>query len=280
MLCLVLAACGSDDKKDDGGSTSSTPSQQASAPDGLVKSGQLTVCMDISFPPMESYEDGSDTPVGFDVDLAKAVAENWGASAEFINTTFDGLLPAVQAGRCDVAWSGMYVTPERLAAFPAVPYYKSQTVLLVQPGNPSGIASTDDLSGKTVAVQSGTSLASALADINKKLTGAGKGAIKIQEYAKGTELVQQLIVGRADAAMTIDTEAAYRLTQNPGKFEVGYRFPETQTYGLYFNPDVPAVGAGIAKTLQALQADGSLDAVAKGQGLDPANLATGAPVTK
>lgn len=275
---LVLAACGDDD--DDGGSDAGSGSGSSAqvesdlkAPTGLVEDGKFTACMDISFPPFEYTEPGSSEPKGFDVAVIRAVAEAWGVEPVYKNTQFDGLLPALSSGRCDVAWSAMFVDAERTKSFPAVPYYKTGTVLLVQEGNPSGISSPEDLAGKVVAAQNGTLLLKSAKELAKQLAADGKTPPDVQGYPKATDLIQQLVVGRADAAVTQDTEAGYRALQNPGQFEVGYEYPEKETFGVYHRKDATELGTALTEALRTLDEDGTLEKIAEEEGVPPGGLA-------
>jgi polar amino acid transport system substrate-binding protein len=278
LACLLgatmLAACGDDD---DGGGAGSGSTAQAEpgpkAPTELVEPGKFTACMDISFPPFEYTEPGSSTPLGFDVAVIRAVADAWGVEPVYKNTQFDGLLPALSSGRCDVAWSAMFVDAERTKAFPAIPYYETGTVLLVQEGNPSRISSPEDLAGKVVAAQNGTLLLKSAKELAKQLAADGRTPPEVQGYPKATDLIQQLVVGRADAAVTQDTEAGYRALQNPGQFEVAYEYPEKETFGIYHRKDASELGAALTEALRALDENGTLERIAEQEGVPPEGLA-------
>src|SRR5947207_5769273 len=82
--------------------------------------GSFKYCNDPTFPPMES-KTTSGKPVGFDVDMANAIAKLWRVKASFVGTAFTGLLPALAAHKCHVVLSGIFITPDRTAKFPAVP---------------------------------------------------------------------------------------------------------------------------------------------------------------
>src|SRR5207253_2031610 len=117
--------------------------------------GSFNYATDPPSPPMES-KTTSGKPIGFDVDLAGAIGKLWRVKATFVSTAFPGLLPALAAHKCHVVLSGIFVTPDRTAKFPAVPYMRTHRALIVQGGNPKGIKSPNDLAGKNVAVQTGT----------------------------------------------------------------------------------------------------------------------------
>ncbi len=221
-----------------------------------IRDGQFTVCTDPSYPPMEFYrQSGQRDPVGFDMDLAAALAKAWGAAPHVIATEFPGLLPALAAGRCDAVISGMFVTPARTAQFPAVPYLRSSMVLLVKAGT-SGVAGPDDLSGKIVAVQAGTEYEKRAHALDASLKAAGKPGLTVQAYPKGSDVAEQLLTGRANVGITQDTEAAYRADAQPGTFAVVYTYPPDDNFGVYLpkGADVATVQAAIDK----LRADGEL----------------------
>jgi polar amino acid transport system substrate-binding protein len=264
LLAAAAAGCGSNSvdkavQSNDSGSNTTASKASVAAPAAIKSQGKITTCMDVSFPPMEFYQ-GANTkqPIGFDVDLMNAVAGTMGVKADFTPTSFDGLLPSLSSSRCDVVASGLFVTSERTKAFPAVPYLRSSRVLLVKDGNPSGIKSPDDLAGKTVATQSGTEYAKSLKKFNGELTAAGKQGLRLQTYPKASDAVQQVVVGRADAALTQDTEAAYRISTQPGSFEVGYRYPATDVFGAYHRSDEKDLGKALQSAVGKLRDDGTL----------------------
>ena len=110
------------------GAQEATPSAEAFGDDGV-----LTNCVDPSFPPMEYFESQeAQEPIGFDIDLVNAIGERLGVEVTHVPTEFTGLLPALDAGRCDVVASGIYLTAERLETFDAQPYYDTSIVLLTR----------------------------------------------------------------------------------------------------------------------------------------------------
>jgi polar amino acid transport system substrate-binding protein len=151
---LALAGCAG------GGSDNATGDPAGGGGDdfGLVAPGTLTVCSDIPYPPFE-FED-ADSPSGysgFDIDLLTAIAESLDLEFAVQDVGFDGLQSGttLAAGECDIAASAMTITEERQANIDfSDPYYDSLQSLLV-PAD-SGIASIEDLGGKTVGVQQGT----------------------------------------------------------------------------------------------------------------------------
>jgi polar amino acid transport system substrate-binding protein len=284
-LTLGGVACGSDD---DGGSTGATAvtgstgtetgtTGAQAAPTELVRDGEFTVCTDPSYPPLEYFDEQGEY-VGFDIAVARVVADGWGLEPSFEETAFAGLLPALDAGRCDVAWSGLFLDPERTAVFSAVPYQETTSVILVQAGNPAGISSPDDLSGKTVVSQNGTNLLKLAQKISDDLAADGKEPSNVQGYDKFNEAIQQLVVGRADAVITQDIDAAFRALEQPGQFEVAYRFPNPETFGVYYQPTNTDLGDKLYAALAELDQSGELAKIAENEGMPADGINVQEPV--
>ena len=241
-----------------GAAQEATPRSEVFGDDGV-----LTNCVDPSFPPMEYFENQeAQEPIGFDIDLINAVGERLGVEVEHIPSDFTGLLPALEAGRCDVVASGIYLTAERLETFDAQPYYDTSVILLT-PADNADITSPEDLAGKTVAVQAGTNYINILNDLNAELQAAGQPGIDIQSYPDQTDAIQQLVVGRADATITQDTEAAFRETAQPGQFKIAYTYPEAETFGIYFRQGSEQMAATLAETVEGMRDDGTLSEIAE-----------------
>lgn len=144
---LALTACGGGSDDSGGGGDD--------AGLGLIQSGTLTVCSDIPYPPFEFEEDGEYT--GFDMDLMTEIASGLDLELEIKDVGFEGLQSgsALAAGTCDIGASAMTITEEREKNLDfSEPYYDSLQSLLVP--EDSDITSIEDLAGKTVGVQQGT----------------------------------------------------------------------------------------------------------------------------
>ena len=223
--------------------------------------GSLKFCSDPTFPPME-YKTPAGKAVGFDIDLANAIAKNWKVKSKFVETGFSGLLPGLAAKRCTIVISGIFITPDRVAQFPAVAYMKTHRALVVQAGNPKGIKGPNDLSGKTVAVQAGTKYEEYLKALNEQFKSSGKTQFTLQSYPGDTDAVGQLIVGRADAVLTQDTSGAYQKKQNPGKLAIAYLFPETDSFGIYYRKGETKLGTALKTAIKTLKKNGTLKKIA------------------
>jgi len=151
---LALAGCASGAQE---GGDETTP-ESGAADYGLVTEGTLTMCSDIPYAPFEFEDSSTETGyTGFDVDLMGAIAENLGLTLAVQDVSFEALTSGtvLLTGDCDMGASAMTITDERKENLDfSEPYYDSLQSLLVRAD--SGIESVDDLAGKTVGVQQGT----------------------------------------------------------------------------------------------------------------------------
>ncbi|WP_111767492.1 transporter substrate-binding domain-containing protein [Nakamurella deserti] len=280
-LATTLAACGdSSTPTTAGGATSGSGSASsgtapaAAAPTGLIDSASLSVCIDPEYAPLEYFE-GTDTsnPVGFDADSARALGALWGVETTWQITSFDGLMPALQAQRCDIVWSGLYTSAERLAVADAAPYLKTGPGLLVAAGT-TDITDADSLSGKTVAVQGGGANEATLQTLSDEFTAAGKEPITIQPYPKVAETVAAVTNGKAQALIETDVAVGDIVAKSGGALAaVAGVFPTETEFGVFTTKGsalTPSVAAGI----KTLASDGTLATIATTYGLDPTKIAS------
>jgi polar amino acid transport system substrate-binding protein len=226
--------------------------------------GSFKYCDDPTFPPMESKTTAG-KPIGFDIDMANAIGKLWKVKAKFTSTAFPGLLPALGAKKCNMVISGIFITPARIAQFPAVAYMQSHRALIVQGGNPKKIKSPDDLSGKNVAVQTGTQYEAYLKGLNDQFKSAGKDQMNLSSYPGDTDAIAQLLIGRADAVLTQDTEGAYQKRQHPGQLAIAYLFPEKDSFGIYYRKSDAKLGKALKSAITTLRKNGTLKKLAAKQ---------------
>lgn len=228
----------------------------AAKPD-FASSGTLKVCTAGDFPPMQYYKNPGDTDlVGFEIDVVDAIARQWGAKADFVVGDFKGLLPSLDSGRCDLVASGIMITPARLEKYDGVPYFGSHVVLLV-PKTDETSKTPDDMNGKVMAIEAGTTYEKTMADLNAKFVKDGKPEAVIQTYPSASGVIEQILVGRAAGTITQDTTAAFRMLQMPDRLKIAYTYDESETYGIYMRKS-----AGdrklVKEAIEALQASGDM----------------------
>lgn len=242
------------------------------APAGLLKEGELSACITSeAYPPLE-YVDGAGNLIGFEPEAFQAVAKRWGLEPKHVFTTFEGLIPGLQAERCDLVWAGLYLSEKRLAVADGVPELATGQVVLVTAGNLAGIKTEVDLCGKKIAIQSGGIVEQNIAGASEKCTAAGNPPIDIQAYQKVVDEFQQIILGRVDGVWETDMGVAGFMLENPGKYEIGYAFPKDGKFGVYMGKGKTEIKDALAEALKALKADGTLLALAEKYQVDPATL--------
>jgi polar amino acid transport system substrate-binding protein len=132
----------------------------------------------------------------------------------------------------------------------------SHRALIVAGGNPKHITSPSGLKGKSVAVQQGTKYEQYLQAQQKKL------GFTLRSYPGDSDAIGQILIGRADAVLSQDTSAAYAMSKHPGKVAIGYLFPDTDAFGIYYRKG-DAIGGKLATALKALKANGTMTTLAK-----------------
>ena len=191
------------------GSASPAATIVATIPSDLLEfPGKLVICSDLPYPPQE-YFDESGNPIGSDIEIGEEIARRLGLEAQIENSVFDTIIPALTGGKCDVIISAQNITPERLAAVDMIPFFQAGQAFLVQAGNPSNINTAEDLCGKKVAAESGTTMLDYIGGqglftttgLPSICSAAGKPAPEPQSYPKDTDALQALQAGTADAYM-------------------------------------------------------------------------------
>ena len=253
---FVFAACGGDDDED------GTPTDTPAAADGgeidisgvpELEDGVLNVGSDISYAPFEFFEEGTETPDGLDIDLATAIAGALGVDVEFLNTGWDGIIPALEVDDFDVLISAMTITDERSQVIDFVPYITVGTGIVVPAGNPDEIAGLDDLCGKSVAVQVGTIQFDMLEAQNESCTEN----VNIVVFDTNPLAVEDLRTGGSDANFSDYPVAAEDAAISEGDLEVVDTQIAPEPYGLGVRQDATELKAVLAEALDAIIADGT-----------------------
>lgn len=151
------------------------------------------------YPPFEYHEtsNGNDEIVGFDIDLAKAIAKEMGRELEIQDIGFSGLIPALQSKRVDIVLAGMNPTDERKQSVDfSDKYLTTEFAAVYMKEKP--VTQFADLKGKKIGVQLGTTQEQAAKD-------AGLETVSLDKYP---DLIQELKSGRIDAVLVEDTVAA------------------------------------------------------------------------
>lgn len=253
-LPLTLVACGDD--TDEATTTTTAAGGDLSpllADVSLIADGKLTVCSDIPYEPFE-FEDEAGQITGFDFDVVAAMSDELGlGTPEFKTTPFDTIIQALVAGDCDLIASAMTITEERAqqVAF-TEPYFDADQSLLVRTEDESTYASLDDLAGKTIGVQSGTTGADYAAE------NTPEGAT-IKEFQGAPDLFAALASGDIDAILQDFPVNAYRAAQQPEQFVVTETFPTGEQYGMAMTKEATGLKTALDAALERIRATGEYD---------------------
>lgn len=204
---------------------------------------------DATFPPMEFVKDGKRT--GFDIELVEALAQAMGKKVEWIDIDFKGLIPALQAGRADIAVSAIYITAERQKVVDFTdPYYAGGLVVLTKKDGP--IKSLKDLEGRKVSVQVGTKSVNYLKEHFPK--------VQRVEVEKNQEMFNLVQIGRADAAVT-GKPAAKLFAQSTQDLTVLAEQITTEEYGIAVPKAKSELTRELNEALKKLKADGTYERI-------------------
>jgi polar amino acid transport system substrate-binding protein len=152
---------------------------------------EIRVGTDATYAPFESQDAGGNI-VGFDIDIMNAVCADIGAKCTYVNQDFDGIIPALQAGKFDVIVSSLSITPERQQIIDFTDkYYNAPSAIVVAKDSDIKGATKQDLAGKTVGVQSSTTFSNY---VEKVLTDSQE-----KTYPKLPDAELDLAAGRVDA---------------------------------------------------------------------------------
>ncbi|PZG18946.1 ABC transporter substrate-binding protein [Nonomuraea aridisoli] len=234
-------------------------------PERIKSSGVIRVATNIPYPPWEMYTTaGGQQPTGIDYDLSQALGAKLGVRASFDHMSFDGMIPAIQAGKADIVMAGLFDTPKRRQTLDFVDYAKDGYSMLVAKGNPHGLKDVADLSGKTVAVQSSTSEEASLDKLSERFASEGKPGVTVLRFPGDSEAFLAIKSGKAVARVQATSAAAYAVkTFDDGNaFELVNAPSVTEQFGGGIE------GIGVAKSdgelrtalqqaLQALMDDGT-----------------------
>ena len=264
-LALLLAACGSNNSSSgsSGSGSNGVTDLGKQLPAAIQQSKQLKIGSDVAYAPVEFFKVGTQDVQGIDWDLAQAMGQKLGVTVSFQNTTFDGIIPALAAKRFDLIMSAMSDTPERQKQIDFVDYFNAGTSILVKKGNPEGIQSLDDLCGKTIALQKGTTQVDVASAQQSKCQAAGKPKINVLTYDKDTDAQLQVRSGRAVADMNDFPVAAYAAQTIGGgsDFEVVGQQIEAGPYGIGVRKDDTQLRNAMQAALKAVIADGTYDQI-------------------
>ncbi|MEY9945893.1 ABC transporter substrate-binding protein [Kitasatospora sp. GAS1066B] len=263
---LVVTGCSSSSKSTSSGSSAiPTPSAVASlaaqVPAGIKSSGQLVVAADASYAPNE-FKDANGNIVGMDVDLAKAIAQTLGLTANVQNSDFTSIIPGITSNKYNLGMSSFTDTKEREGTVDMVTYFSAGTSTAVKAGNPQKV-DPNDLCGKKVAVQTGTTQADEIKNVlNPACSKAGKPTIPNNgdQFDLQTDVTQAVVSGRDDVMLADSPVVDYAVKQTNGQLETIGSVSDTAPYGIVVAKGSP-LGPAVQGAVTELMANGTYKAI-------------------
>ncbi|CDX11686.1 putative glutamine transporter subunit; periplasmic binding component of ABC superfamily [Mesorhizobium plurifarium] len=243
----------------------------AKLPDAVRAGGKLNVTISLAYPPMEYNDAGSTDLKGFDIDLAKAIAERLGLAADFQNVDFPQLIPQVVTGRSDLIMTAFSDKVERQTQLDFIDYFQTGNVFYTATELKDSVKTEADLCGKTIAVATGTSWVTWAEDLSKTTCAADK-QMNVIQIPTQAEHIMQIKQGRAQASI-IGLEGLLDLMkQEPGKFYQIGAVGEINHYGIAFAKQNAQLRDAVLAALNGLKADGTYVEILDRYGLKEAGV--------
>ena len=219
----------------------------------LMQDGVLAIGMEIGYPPFEDFAEDGTTPIGYDVDFAKALSEKLGVTVNFVNTAWDGIFQGIGVNY-DCVISAVTITEERKATMLfSEPYINNYQAVVVKSDFTGKIGSFLDLNGMAIAVQKETTSDILMSDYVS--TGSITATISANE--KVTTCFTQLENGEVDAVVVDSTVADGYLASNPDKFvKIFQDESEPEQFGVAMALDNTALQTAINEAIAQLTSEG------------------------
>ena len=255
VAALALTACGGSSASTASSVASSAASSEAASTSAAagelttVEAGKLTMATNAAFPPYEMTTDAGEFE-GIDIETAQAIADKLGLELQIDDMDFDAALLAVQQGKADIVMAGVTVTDERKAVMDFSDSYATGIQSIIVPEG-SDIASPDDLAGKKIGTQRGTTGYIYCSD--------DFGDENVVAYDDGLTAVQALNNGQVDAVVIDNAPAQEFIAANPGLKILDTSYAE-EDYAIGMAKGSSLEDA-VNAALKELKADGTLQAI-------------------
>ena len=219
----------------------------------VLDSGKFILGLDATFEPM-GYTNENDEIVGFDIDVAEEVCARMGVELVKEPIDWDTKEQDLAVGRIDCIWNGMSINPSREEQMNlSEPYMKNEMVFVVPAS--SDVASMNDLAGKNIAVQNGSS-AQDILEASELYTS--DTPVTATAMATNVEALQQLELGLVDAVFLDSVVANYQITSAGKDYKVLPDGLEEEEYAIGFRKEDQALRDEVQKILGEMKADGKL----------------------
>jgi polar amino acid transport system substrate-binding protein len=180
----------------------------------VKKRGELTTATEMQFPPFDISDNG--TYKGLDRDLIDAVGKELGVKVSYLDLPWTSVLPGLEAKKFDLVIAPVTITKERMKRYAFSVPIADATAALMKRANDSSIMKPEDIAGKTVGGQKGTSQVEQLKAFAAKLPKP----VEVKEYVDNNQSYADLAAGRIDASVNSFPNLAYVAQQRPDTFAV------------------------------------------------------------
>jgi polar amino acid transport system substrate-binding protein len=200
---------------------------RAMLPQNVIDEGKFVVAAETSFAPAEFIAEDEHTPIGYDMDLSRAIGQVLGLETQIHQSPFDAIIPAV-GSKYDVGISGFTYTEERVDAVDFVTYLHAGLNMAVQSGNPTGIddAIGEDfdttyryLCGRTVGVQKGVVAGEYMQEWSDDCEADGLEPINLLSWVRQADVTTALLGGKIELFAADTPVVDYALSKSEGKLE-------------------------------------------------------------
>jgi polar amino acid transport system substrate-binding protein len=232
----------------------------AEVPSAVKSKGTLIVAADATYAPNEFIAADGHTVIGMDADLAKALAQAMGLSADVKNVTFESIIPGLAAKKYDLGMSSFTITKEREKTVDFVSYATAGTSFFVKADGGPNVQSLADLCGEKVAAERATTQEADATAQDKKCKAAGKPGVSVTVFPDENGVNLALSSGRATVAMADSPPAAYAVEQSDGQFDISGTQYGVAAYGIAM-PKTSGLAKPVLDALKDVMADGTYDRI-------------------
>jgi len=216
--------------------------------DTIKERGTLIVGVEGTYPPFNFVDTKTHELDGFDIDVAKLVAERLGVKVQFVKTEWSAILAGLSSGKFDVILNQVGITPERQKTFDfSVPYVASSPQLILRKNDDSNYQSFADLKGKKLGVSQGS---------NYEALAKAQEGVEVKSYPGAPEYLSDLVSKRVDAALNDQLMTAYLVKTSNIPIKGGAIVGEPKFNGIPFKKGNPEFEAALNKALESSFSDG------------------------
>ena len=251
IIFAFIISCGGGNKAADNTAGNNAAAEEDNSLQKVKDAGKLVLGLDDTFAPM-GFRDENGEVVGFDIDLAREVANRLGVALEIKPIEWSSSILSLNKGDVDVLWNGVTINEARKQQINFSKPYLNNKLVIVKAVDDNTINSKDDLSGKVLGVQVGSNDEALTAD------PSSKNAKEIRRYDVNVNAFLDLQAKRIDAVVIDEVAAQYYIAEKKAPFVIVENSPLTEElYGIGFRKSDAKLLAEVDKILDEMRADGT-----------------------